>query len=90
MVVCVLESFHFSRSDDYAERLFTELKDVANSQTYEVFILGLLQVGFVFISDKILKSFYFAFNAFRADPGRKEKVNLNFFLHFFVVPQKVL
>ena len=31
------------RSDDYAETLFTELKHFANSQTYEVFILGLLQ-----------------------------------------------
>ena len=30
-------------------------------------------------------------NPSRPDPGRREKINLNFFfLHFFVEPQKVL
>ena len=30
------------------------------------------------------------FNPFRSDPGRREKIKLNFYFHFFMVPQKVL
>ena len=30
------------------------------------------------------------FNLSRPDPGRREKINVNFFSDFFVVPQKVL
>ena len=30
------------------------------------------------------------FNLSRPDPGRREKINVNFFSDFFVVPQKAL
>ena len=30
------------------------------------------------------------FNLSRPDPGRREKINVNFISDFFVVPQKVL